>query len=149
MPIPSMMASLRPGPATDACVFAALRVQPIVANGHGRRGQADGRQKGGQTHSSPGKRGPDAFFSEHHRDGCSPERRSRKQTTGSSAHECRCYALVRSRPPGRLVDGGKRPIHREKSGTRASRADQGVRPPIMPNPQLCETRDTPVRKVLR
>ena len=49
-------------------------------------------------------------------------------------------ARVRTRPPGRLVDGGKRLILREKSGTRASRADQGVRPPIMPNPQLCETK---------
>src|ERR1017187_6130091 len=47
-------------------------------------------------------------------------------------------ARVRTRPPGPLVDGGKRLILREKSGTRASRADQGVRPPIMPNPQLCE-----------
>src|ERR1700728_3993140 len=37
-------------------------------------------------------------------------------------------ALVRSRPPGRLVDGGKRPLSRGKIGTRATRADQGGRP---------------------
>jgi hypothetical protein len=35
---------------------------------------------------------------------------------------------VRSRPPGRLVEGRSNLILREKSGTRASRADQGVRP---------------------
>ena len=39
-------------------------------------------------------------------------------------------ALVRCRPPGRLFDGGKRLIPLGKSGTRASRADQGVRPTI-------------------
>ena len=39
-------------------------------------------------------------------------------------------ALVRGRPPGRLFDGGKRLIPLGKSGTRASRADQGVRPTI-------------------
>jgi probable rRNA maturation factor len=36
--------------------------------------------------------------------------------------------LVRSRPPGRLVASRKRLGPGEKSGTRASRADQGVRP---------------------
>jgi hypothetical protein len=39
-------------------------------------------------------------------------------------------ALVRSRPPGRLLFSARAFILREKSGTRASRADQGVRPTI-------------------
>src|ERR1017187_284857 len=39
-------------------------------------------------------------------------------------------ALVRGRPPGRPAGFWKGLILREKSGTRASRADQGVRPTI-------------------
>src|ERR1039458_2489686 len=39
-------------------------------------------------------------------------------------------ALVRSRPPGRLLNDRRCLILRGKSGTRASRADQGVRPTI-------------------
>jgi hypothetical protein len=39
-------------------------------------------------------------------------------------------ALVRSRPPGRLLNDRRCLILRGKSGMRASRADQGVRPTI-------------------
>src|SRR5580658_5355786 len=42
--------------------------------------------------------------------------------------DCGADPLVRSRPPGRLVRIPSDLILREKSGTRASRADQGVLP---------------------
>ena len=45
-------------------------------------------------------------------------------------------ALVRSRPPSRLPFSARDLILREKSGTRASRADQGVRPTINAKSQL-------------
>jgi hypothetical protein len=53
--------------------------------------------------------------------------------TGQAKAQCRSFSggadpQVRGRPPGRLFDGGKRLILLGKSGTRASRADQGVRP---------------------
>ena len=49
-------------------------------------------------------------------------------------------ALVRSRPPGRLADRGKYLIPRRKSGTRASRADQGVRPTTYAEPSFAKTK---------
>ena len=49
---------------------------------------------------------------------------------GPSASLGGADALVRSRPPGRLLFSARAFILREKSGTKASRADQGVRPTI-------------------
>ena len=46
--------------------------------------------------------------------------------------------LVRSRPPGRLFQAFRQLILREKSGTGASRADQGVRPTINAGVSLLE-----------
>jgi hypothetical protein len=52
----------------------------------------------------------------------------------NTGHNGGADPLVRSRPPGRLVAGGKRLIFREKSGSRGTRADQGVRPTIYAEP---------------
>ena len=48
--------------------------------------------------------------------------------------------LVRCRPPGRPFDVGKHLILRRKSGTRASRADQGSAPPLTPSPSFAKTK---------
>ena len=74
-------------------------------------------------------------------------------TLGGSAAQCRlvfpilrtgtnCGAdpLVRSRPPGRLADGCRRLSPQAKSGTRASRADQGVRPTTYAEPSFAKTK---------
>jgi hypothetical protein len=53
---------------------------------------------------------------------------------------CGADPLVRSRPPGRLADGCRRLSPHEKSGTRASRADQGVRPTTYAEPSFAKTK---------